>query len=82
MSACPHTRGAVYFLGSVLCRNKHKRAMTARFLSVAKGNISRGGQTTAVFHVCATAQTFHRRGSVPGLLTCLLRGLCLGLVEA
>ena len=29
------------FFGSVLCRNKHKRAMTARFLSVAKGNISR-----------------------------------------
>ena len=38
-AACPAC--AVYFLGSVLCRNKHKRAMTARFLSVAKGNISR-----------------------------------------
>ena len=38
-AACPAC--AVYFLGSVLCCNKYKRALTARFLSVAKGNISR-----------------------------------------
>ena len=44
---------------------KYKRAMTARFLSVAKGNISR----------LRDAQAFHRRGSLPGL-----RGLFLGLV--
>ena len=28
-------------LGLVLCRNKYKRAMTARFRNVAEGNISR-----------------------------------------
>ena len=35
----PGLRGL--FLGSVLCRNKYKCAVIARFLSVAKGNISR-----------------------------------------
>ena len=45
----PRLRGL--FLGLVLCRNKYKRAMTARFRNVAKGNISR----------LREAQTFHRR---------------------
>ena len=35
----PRLRGL--FLGLVLCRNKYKRAMTARFRNVAEGNISR-----------------------------------------
>ena len=35
----PRLRGL--FLGLILCRNKYKRAMTARFRNVAKGNILR-----------------------------------------
>ena len=38
LSACPHPACAVY-LGLVLCRNKYKRAIIARFRNVAKGNI-------------------------------------------
>ena len=52
-----------------------QRCQGQHFTLARCASISRGGQTTAVFHVCATAQTFHRRGSLPGL-----RGLIWGLV--
>ena len=66
LSACLPARCAVFFLGLVLCCNKYKRAMTARFRNVAEGNIS----------CLRDAQTFHRRGSLPGL-RCLFWGLFL-----
>ena len=99
MSACSHTRGAVYlrlvrrrwiaflncyaptnkrqqkmssqfvglpsprlrghFLGVVLCRNKYKRAITARFRNVADGNISR----------LRNAQAFHAAVKRPPYFT-------------
>ena len=48
---------ARFDLGLVLCRNKYKRAMTARFRNVAKGNISR----------LRDAQAFHRRAQLARL---------------
>ena len=65
--------------------------MTARFLSVAKGNISRLRDAQA-FHAAVKRPlyfTFARQRrhftagrSLPGLLICPLRGLFLGVVEA
>ena len=79
------------FLGVVLCRYKDKRAVIARFHNVAKGNISRLRDAQA-FHAAVKRPpyfTFARQRrhftagrSLPGLLTCPLRGLFLGLVEA
>ena len=78
------------FLGSVLCRNKYKRAMTARFRNVAEGNISRLRDAQA-FHAAVKWPpyfTFARQcrhftagHNLPGFLTCPLRGLFFGSVR-
>ena len=52
-----YTRRGLFFLGVVLCRNKYKRAITARFRNVAEGNISR----------LRDAQAFHRRAQLARL---------------
>ena len=83
-SACPHTRSVVYFLGLVLCRNKYKCAVIARFHNVAKGNISRLRDAQAFhaavkrppyFTVARQRRHFTAGHSLPGL-----RGLIWGLV--
>ena len=78
----PRLRG--HFFGLVLCRNKYKRAMTARFRNVAKGNISRLRDAQA-FHAAVKRPpyfTFARQRrhftaghSLPGLSSPCLRGL-------
>ena len=77
-------------LGLVLCCNKYKRAMTARFHNVAEGNISRLRDAQA-FHAAVKRPpyfTFARQRrhftaghNLPGFLACPLRGLVLGLIR-
>ena len=74
-----------YARRGLIAVTKYKRAITARFLSVAKGNISRLRDAQA-FHAAVKRPPYFtfarqrrhftaRRGSLPGL-----RGLILGLV--
>ena len=60
-------------LGLVLCRNKYKRDRKAlpqrcrwqHFTLARCASISRGGQTTAVFHVCAKCRHFTAGAACP-----------------
>ena len=91
MSACPHTRGAVYFWACFY-------AVTSISAPSQRASIT---LPRATFHACAMRKHFTRRSndrrisclrdsadifaagrSLPGFLTCPLRGLFLGLVEA
>ena len=80
-------RGLIW--GLVYVVTKYKRAVIARFLSVAKGNISRLRDAQA-FHAAVKRPpyfTFARQRrhltaghNLPGFLICPLRGLFLGVV--
>ena len=73
------------FLGLVLCHNKYKRAMTARFHNVAEGNISRLRDAQA-FHAAVKRPPYftfarQRRHFTAGLSLPGLRGLFFGSVR-
>ena len=82
----PRLRGP--FLGLVLCRSKYKRDRKAlpkrcrgqHFTLARCASISRGGQTTAVFHVCAKRRHFTAGHNVSGMPSPRLRGRFWDLV--
>ena len=74
MSACPNACGAVRFWAWFYAVTSIS-AIEKRFRNVAEGNISRGGQMAAVFHVCAKRRHFTAGNSVSGMPSPRLRGL-------